>query len=141
MPWLSIIMAIISAIASLKSKPNDKGRAVAAAALAGMGTYYVTHNTEWGRENLGKLDGVVTVPPVPAGDTPATLPDGSKTGTLVTPMPTTTNGTQTGVWDVMKDWGPTGVASVIGTTAVATGRFDKYLPWIVVGLGVLLIVR
>lgn len=140
MPWLSIFMAILSFLTSLKKNPEKKGQAVAAAALAGLGTYYVTHETDWGKENLGSLDGVVpNVTPAP-GDG-VTLADGSTAPKSNSSMPTKVNGSTTGVWDVIKSWGPAGTAAVIGTAGVATGAFDlkKYLPWIVGGVAAFLI--
>lgn len=146
MPWLSIIMAIIGLLTSLMKNPEKKGQAVAAAALAGLGTYYVTHETEWGQDTLGALDGVVKLPDTPApvdgGSSTITLPDGSTTGTTHTSVPSTINGQTSGIWDVLTNWGPTGTAAVIGTTAVATSSsWQKYLPWILIGGAVLLLTR
>lgn len=62
MPWITIIMAIISFLTAKKSGASN-GQAAAVAGVAGLGTYYVTHNTEWGVENLGSLDGVDTTSP------------------------------------------------------------------------------
>lgn len=146
MPWLSIIMAIISALASLKSKPGDKGRAVAAAALGGLGTYYVTHETEWGKDVLGGLDGVAPPTPNPGPGT-VTLPDGSSTqkdGTSV-PNPNVgapNAGKTTGVWDVLTSWGPTGTAAVIGTGVVAAdSNLRKWLPIAALALGAFLLLK
>lgn len=147
MPWLSIIMAIIAALVSLKSKPKDTGRAVAAAALGGLGTYYVTHETEWGRDLLGDLDGVVPVISDADAATGQTLPDGSKipAGTTTIPSGTTggaTSGKTVGIWDTLTSWGPTGTAAVIGTTTVAADSGTrKYIPWIAAGVLAFLILK
>lgn len=143
MPWLSIIMAIISALASLKKNPDKKGQAVAAAALGGLGTYYVTHETEWGRDLLGDWDGVVVQPAADAKDPEqVTLPDGSSVGKTVVNVPSASTGQTTGLWDTLKSWGPTGTAAVIGTTAVTTSSsFSKYLPWLAGGLVLFLVLK
>lgn len=59
-PWLSIIFAVLTFLLSGGTKKGQAGRAALAAAGVGLGTYYVTHETDWGRENLGALDGVTT---------------------------------------------------------------------------------
>lgn len=58
MPWLSIIMAVLTFFLSGGAKKENRGRAALLAAGAGLGTYYVTHHTDWGQENLGQWDGV-----------------------------------------------------------------------------------
>lgn len=138
MPWLSIFMAILSFITSMKKDPGKKGQAVAAAALGGLGTYYVTHETDWGKENLGSLDGVV--PSISGG---TSLADGSSTPANGSSIPSSANGSTTGMWDVVKSWGPTGTAAVIGAGGVATGaiKIEKYLPWIFGGLAAFLLLR
>lgn len=149
MPWLSIIMAIIGFLSSLKKNPENKAKAVATGALAGLATYYVSHETEWGQENLGSMDGVV---PTTAGTTATLVKDAA--GNVVTTTdrngatvpvvaPTITPATpaaQAGFWDTMTSWGPSGVATVVGTTAVATNSsLQKYLPWILAGAAILLL--
>lgn len=59
MPWLTIIITVLSFIASKKGGATT-AQAAGIAALAGAGTYAVTHGTEWGRENLGRFDGVLS---------------------------------------------------------------------------------
>lgn len=134
MPWLSIIMAIVSFLTSLKKNPGDKGKAVAVGALAGLGTYYVSHETEWGQSTLGPMDGVVPTPAASGND--VTLPDGTTTPATHTTVPSATNGQTTGVWDAIKSVGPAGVAATVGAVGIATGAFDwkKFLPWIIGGV-------
>lgn len=153
MPWLSIFMAILSFFLT-KKKTGSTATALAAGALAGVGTYYVTHETDWGKTNLGSLDNVTAATPllnadgspvldaqgnaitIPAGSTVEKNPDG--TVKVVGGVPSVTNG----VTDVLKSWGATGTAAVIGTTAVATSdSFSKYLPWILGGAALLLLTR
>lgn len=180
MPWLSIIMALITFFTAQKKKGANAARSAAIAGLAGLGTYYVSHETEWGRATLGALDGVITTPSISAGGTdvpqnadgtPGTRnADGSYTvvgpnGQIVTVRPGTVggtingapaitnggvtvpstaggfNGSTAGLWSTLQSWGPTGTATVIGTTAVATdSSLRKYLPW-AAGAVVLLLLR
>lgn len=153
MPWLSIIMAILSYLLSMKDDPEKKSRAVAAAALAGLGTYYVSHETEWGRETLGDLDGVPTVNEVATAATAVTGADGQpvtvkdKTGATVpvkvpTVSPTTNPSSTTSGWDVLQSWGAAGTAAVVGTAAVATSSgASKWLPWLAGGAILLLLLK
>lgn len=129
MSWLSIIMAIITYLTSSKGNKENKGRAAALAAAAGLGTYYVTHETEWGRTNLGFLDGVAPDVDASSGTVDASNPSGGTTATK--PVAITTGTTSTNGWDVLKNWGPTGV---IGTTAAAAGLADSSTrKWVIFG--------
>lgn len=59
-------------------------------------------------------------------------------------VPVTKDGTpkSTSVLDVLKDWGATGTATVIGTTgAVTNPNLTKYLPWAAGALVLILLVR
>lgn len=58
MPWLSIIVALVSFFLAGGSKPENRAKAAAIGLAAGVATYGVTNYTDWGRENLGELDGV-----------------------------------------------------------------------------------
>lgn len=137
MPWLSIIMALISFFATKKKDGSNTGTALAAAAVAGLGTYYVTHETEWGQANLGQFDGVVTAPVLPAGTTTTT-----SGGVIVPVAPGGTTGSDSGLWSTVKEWGPVATTAVVGTAAAAaTGSLEKYLPWIVGGLALLLLAK
>lgn len=154
MPWFSIIMALISFLLT-KKKTGDTTKALAAGALVGLGSYYVSHNTDWGRANLGSLDGVPQSIAlrdksgnpilkdgqqvyVPAGSTVLTNPNGTvkldASGT-----PNIVGATA----DVLKSWGGTGTAAVIGTTTLATSSssLSKYLPWVLAGGALLLLTR
>lgn len=133
MPWLTIIMALLSFFAT-KASGGSNTKALVAAGLAGAGTYYTTHNTDWGKANLGKFDGVT---PVGTGaDVVAT------NGQPVTDLAgNTVKQVVDGTFDTLKSWGGTGTAAVIGTAALAGGAFgsaQKWLPWLVGG-GVLLL--
>lgn len=143
MPWLTILMALISYFTTKKKTNGNTAAALGAAALVGAGTYYVTHETEWGSENLGFLDGVTD-------STGATVTDGtgnvpSSGGTSVKVPTSTTQPATGGFWDslsgTLKSWGPTGTALVIGTAGAATSNSKSWVWWAVVGAGALLILR
>lgn len=153
MPWLSIIMAVLSFLITKKTT-GSTAAAVAAGALAGVGTYYVTHETDWGKTNLGSLDGVTETrallnddgtPVLDAQGNAISIPAGSKveknvdgTVKVVGGVPSVTNG----ITDVLKSWGATGTAAVIGTTALSTSSsLSKYLPWILGGAALFLFTK
>lgn len=126
MPWLSIIMAIISFLATLKKDKSNVGQAALAGAAVGLGTYYVTHETEWGRTNLGSLDGVVQIGkgaevngPVSTttGSTPVKVPISTDANTVT--------GSTGSWWQPIKDnLVPLGTGALIGATATS-----KQFPW------------
>lgn len=133
MPWLTIIVTLLSFFASKKSGASST-KAALIAGLAGAGTYYASHETEWGKANLGALDGLSsnTSGPVVNGQGSAVTTQSG--GTLSTVVG--------GVSDVLKSWGGTGTAAVVGTTAVATSSsLRRYIPWIIGGLGLILLTR
>lgn len=139
MPWLSIIMALLAFFATKKKDGSNTGTALAAAGVAGLGTYYVTHETEWGKANLGQFDGVVTVPSEVTPDSPGTTTSG---GLTVPTAPVGTTGSTSGLWKTLDSWGPAGTAAVIGTTGVVTSRSStKYLPWLIGGVCALILLR
>lgn len=106
MPWLSILMAIISFVTAKKSGASN-GTAAAIAGVAGLGTYYVSHNTDWGVENLGSLDGVTSVP--------STTPTGGNTA-VVTPSGTIV---------------PAVTSAATGAGSLLSGAVTAYTPYLV----------
>lgn len=144
MPWLSIIMALLSFFTSQKSNGGNTARSAAVGAIAGLGTYYVTHNTEWGSTNLGQFDGVVTPPTVaPDGSTVGGAPAVSANGVSVPTSAPATAGSTSGLWSTLSSWGPTGTAAVLGVAGAATGvfSFEKMLPWIIGGVTLFLLAK
>jgi hypothetical protein len=149
MSWLSIIMAIISFFITRKGDGKNNVRAVLAGAAVGLGTYYVTHDTEWGSANLGWLDGVVTPPD---GATAAATSTLSAVGTdstgksIVVPVapiiPGATNTTGT-LWDNVAKLGPVvpAIAGVAAGAAISSGGLSSMLPWILAGLGIYLVLK
>lgn len=133
MPWLSIILALLSFFASKQSGASST-KAALTAGLVGAGSYYVSHETDWGKANLGALDGVSTT----AGTVVLDKQGQPVLGPTGQPLTTLINGTA----DVLKSWGGTGTATVIGTTALATSSsLSKYLPWLAIAGLVLLLTR
>lgn len=59
-------------------------------------------------------------------------------------VPTVGNGLLSTTGEILKSWGGTGTAAVIGTTALATGGagpLKELLPWILGGLALFLLVK
>lgn len=149
MPWLSIIMALIAFLTARKGDSKNNTRAAVAGVAAGLGTYYVTHETDWGKENLGQFDGVVSVPTsitTPGEDGTTTTTIGGKPAETVTsggmqvtlPTGSSQSSFTDGMWRTLQTWGPLGTATVVGAgTAGITGN-KKWL-WIAGGAVVLLL--
>lgn len=135
MPWLSIIMALVTFFLSGGQKKENRTRALLAAGLAGAGTYYLSHETDWGQRTLGEFDGVTGVLP----DTVEAVKDAGGNPVTVGGAPVRV-GTGTGVLDVLRDWGPAGTAAVIGTTGVV-GSGNKWLLYGGIALAALFLLR
>lgn len=152
---ISIIMALISSFVAKKSGADDKQAALAGIG-AGLGTYYVATQTDWGKgvitdidaawdKLLGKdgepiLDGQGNEVKAPPGSKVVYNADGSVKRDPVTNNPVVELGRTVG--DVLESWGPTGTAGVIGATAVATDdKLKKWLPWLAGGVIVLMVLK
>lgn len=148
MPWLSIIMFVISFLFS-KSKGASTAQAAGIGALAAGATYLVADPA-----NADNLLGIGTQ----AGSVGAkkTVPGStSETSTVTSGAGTSTAGslltTGAGLADTaikttgstLSSWGGAGTATVIGTTAAAgaltSSSFSKYLPWFAGGALLLLL--
>lgn len=121
MPWVSIIMALVSFLMS-KSSGASTGKSAAIAAAAGLGTYYLADPAN--PDNLLGITfggGAKTVPGSTTDDT-ATGASTSLLGKVVSEAGATA-----------RSWGPTGTLGVVaGTTAVAGGGiFDN--EWVLYG--------
>lgn len=141
MPWLSLLMALLTFITSRKGDSKNNTKAAILATAAGAATYYTTHETEWGRENLGAFDGVIAAPTITNGTTVTPPTVGSPV--TIPPITATPTGAQTitsGVVETLKNWGPGGTALVVGTAAAATGS-SKLLLWGGLAVGLLLLMR
>lgn len=137
MPWFSIIMALLSFFTAKKSGASGT-KALLAGAAVGLGSYYVTHETDWGRANLGSLDGVVA-----SADTAKPLLDAAgnpivdpATGTaIVTRTPVVAGGTTSSTGGSLMDVlsGAGGTAASVGIGAVAAATVGAY-PWLIPAL-------
>lgn len=128
MPWLTIIITLLSFFASKKSG-NSTGQSLAIAGLAGSATYFTARETEWGRENLGQLDGVLSSATDPATfvGPPETLNLGSgyssTTGantSAAAGILGTVKSLGNNTADVLTGWGASGTATVVGTAGVVS---------------------
>lgn len=143
MPWLSIIMALISFFVTKKKTNGNTAAALGAAALVGGATYYATHETDWGKENLGFLDGVTDSSGATVAAGTGNVPS-SSTGTVTVPSAgtsTSTGGFWDGVTGVLKDWGPTGTALVVGTAGAVTSNGKSWIWWAALGVGAFLLLK
>lgn len=151
----SIILALISYFTSKKSGASSAQAAMAGVA-AGVGTYYVATETEWGKSMFATTNDSSWVVAkdangktitddqgrtvyVPAGETAIVDTNGKvqvqADGTWFTKTLATTA-------DVLKSWGGAGTAAVVGTAAVAgSDNFKKYLPWLLIGGAVILLTK
>lgn len=153
--WLALIMTLISYFISKKSGASSTKAALTASA-AGLGTYYVATQTEWGQsveqalddgwEALVGEDGTTitnrdgSTAYAPKGSTPKLDASGAPMyDSLGRAMVTLASDTVTTTGKVLESWGPTGTAAVIGTTAVATGGLDPKWLWLAGGLAALFI--
>lgn len=141
MPWLSIIVTLISFFLAGGSKPENRAKAAAIGLAAGTATYGITHYTDWGKANLGQLDGV-------------TVTGGGEGDNVKTPTATTAGGSPINVGTgSAASGGSTGLFSalggalskpvVAGATGLAAGSLisGNTLKWIAIGLGVFLILK
>lgn len=135
MEWITLIVMLISYYLSAKSG-KSKGQSAAIAAGAGLATYYATSP-----DGLNLLNTTGSVSGADGSSSLKLSGDGSTTkkGTSST---IGLNGIVGTTGDVLKSWGPTGTAAVIGTTALTTsGSFEKYLPYILLGVGAYLVLK
>lgn len=160
MPWLSILMALISFFATRRGDSKNNAKAALVGAATGLGTYYVTHETEWGRSNLGSFDGVVTT----TADTTVQNADGSesRTNPNSTSNPTATvKGTDSSgktilipaqpasgglssssgmLSDTLKAVTPTATQAVVGGGIIAAVSKKEYVPWIIGGIALFMLI-
>lgn len=130
MPWLSIIMAVITFLLSGGLKKGNAGKAAAAAIGVGAGTYYVTHETDWGRDNLGFLDGVEVKPDGTTGET--TISTGIKDpGTVIRQPSGSGSSGANGLWNTLGSWLTSPAGQV--TTGAAAGKALGVPNWLLWG--------
>lgn len=134
MPWLSIFMFVISFLYQ-KSQGKSTAAAALTGAAVGLGTYYLADPA-----NPDNLFGIGVDSSATSGTgTQVTVPGTATTSSTVADV---MGKTVTTTGEVLKDWGATGTAAVIGTTAIATSdTLKKWLPWILVGGGLILLTK
>lgn len=143
MPWASIIMFVLSFILSKKS-----GRSNAEAALigtaAGAATYFLADPSN--PDNLFEIG--VSDDPNATGTADSSYPP-STNQPIVADSVKTNDGFSNvagklvdATGKTLQSWGPAGTAAVIGTTTLAkSDNLEKYIPWILGGLGVFLLLK
>lgn len=118
MPWLSIIVWLVSYFLSSKNGASS-GKAALIATAAGLGTYYLADPAN--TENILGFS---------YGNTKATPGDVSgSTGAATTRAPSLGSTAVSQVGETLRSWGPLGTAGVVGVTAGALSGDNKWL-WI-----------
>lgn len=154
--WLTLIMLLISYFIQKRHGASSTKAALTAAAV-GAGTYYVATETDWGRSVEKSIDDTWTQLFDKDGSA-VTNADGSQ---ATAPVGATVrkdaagniqrdangnalfdllNNTVSTTGSVLKSWGSTGTAAVIGTAAAATSD-NKWMMWAGIGLAAILIMR
>jgi hypothetical protein len=158
---VSIVLALISFFTARRKGASDTTAALAGIG-AGAGAYYVTTQTEWGKDVVSAIDNTWINLTSPSGTplknkdgTDAKAPEGAipqkdaagnvlrdDSGNIMWKLlDTTGNVVKTG-GQVLSSWGPTGTAAVIGTSALATGSVDKkWMLWAAAGVAAFLILK
>lgn len=130
MPWLTIIMWLVSFLLAGGTKSGQAGKAALAATGVAAATYYLAEpaNPDAMFDWFSSSDDV-------SGKADSGVTDSSSPG-IGSAITTTAGG-------VLKSWGPTGTAVVIGTAAAATksGIFSDIPVWVWVAGGLLLLTR
>lgn len=145
---IAIIMALISFFTSKKAGASD-GEAAAIAGAAGLGTYYVGTQTEWGRNAVSNIESWLGLteggkPVLNADGKQVKLPKGAEVvrnengeiardsnGNVMWKLVDSTG-------KVLTSWGAAGTMGVIGATGVATGKINPW--WIALGGAAVLII-
>lgn len=138
MPWLTIIMALVSFFMAGGSKKENRGKAAAVALGVGAATYGVTHYTDWGRENLGTLDGVTV-----SGGNDSAVTTQNPDGSVRTPATTPTGGISSpGIWSTVGGWlsSPAGQITT-GAAGASLLGFPKWVVWGGAALGAYLLLK
>lgn len=140
MPWMSLIMALITFLTS-KSSGASTGKAAALAAGVGLATYYTADPS-----NKDNLLGLTYGKDSTGEDSLPKISAGSTNETKVREIPSTLGSLGSTVISesagVLKSWGPTGsLAVVAGTTALASKDWKKYLPWALGALALYMVTK
>lgn len=141
---IPVILALISYFTAKKGGAST-AQAAGVAAAAGIGSYYVATETDWGKSVVAKLDGAwLKLTNQNGSDVigddgkPVYAPEGAvvvrdAAGNLVKDANGNWFSSATGtIGDVLKDWGASGTALVVGTGAAASGGMFSN-KWVVIG--------
>lgn len=138
MPWLTIIMWVLSFLAAGGTKSGQAGKAALIATGVAAATYYAAEPT-----NPDAVFGDTTRSVLGYDPSPDPSIANATTGVAgVTPKPLPSIGSQaiSTVGDVAKSWGAAGTMGVIaGTTAVTGSGIFSNIPWWVLAGGAFLI--
>lgn len=139
MPWLSIFSFLLTFFLSKKSGKSTASSLLTGAAV-GLGTYYLVDPSN--ADNLFKIGVNSEVTATPAATTVSPV---GVVGTATHGLGSAADlagKTVDATGKVLTSWGPTGTAAVVGTTALATNdSLSKYIPWILLGVGALVIFK
>lgn len=142
---IPIILALISYFTSKKAGASSAQAGLVAAGV-GVGSYYVATQTDWGKSFFSDADAKM-IPLMEGGvavkdkdGNPVMVPEGSTTKrdgdklSVTSPSGSVWTSTLDSVGGVLKSWGGTGTAAVIGAGAIATNSsLKKWLPWLLIG--------
>lgn len=138
---IALVMALLSYFASKKAGANDATAAMVAAG-AGLGSYYVATETDWGKGVVADIDSAWTALTDDDGD-PVLDAEGNP---VYAPPGSTATKDGSGGWtyklldttgEVLTSWGAAGTAGVIATTAAVSGDTNK---WLLMGGAALLLI-
>lgn len=140
-PWLTIIVVVVSFFLAGGAKKEDRAKAALIAAGVGAATYGVTHYTDWGKENLGALDGLEITNDngqtgVTSNGKSKAVSEASRTADSVTKSG---NG---GLWQTLSSWltSPAGQVTTGAAGAKAVGA-PNWLVWGGLALGAYLLLK
>lgn len=138
MPWMSIVVWLVSFLVS-KSSGASNAKAALVATGAGLATYYLADPS-----NQDNVFGVrFGSDSDPGTDNPGVDGDPrTESGPAVkAPSPSIGQTVVSEAGGVLKSWGPTGTLGVVAGTTALTKDSKKWLPWIGLGFFVLLLTR
>lgn len=139
MTWLTIIMTLLSFFAAGGAKKENRGKAALIAAGVGAATYYTTHETQWGQENLGQWDGVEIGTDEFGNNVVSTGP--TRDPSQIKPGSVSDSGSN-GFWNTLGGWlkSPAGQVTTGVAGASALG-LPKWLIWGGAALGLYLLLK
>lgn len=133
---LSLLIALITYMASPKGTPEQRRRALLNAAAAGGATYVATEYTDWGRDISGQFDDAIGIG---GSDSSAEDADG---GVTTKPPVVNAGGTGTGSGSTggFSSWWPPVLGAGVAGVAVGSGA-PSWLIWAGIGLTAYLILK